>query len=144
MKRWLARTQTAADFARLAPIFLALRLAKRLVPIERLARWSWRDSRSPVRDQTAEQRVISSVVRLGALAGRPERDCIERSLLLYRELSRAGADPRLVVGFRSEGGHVKGHAWVEADGVAIAETAPRNFGFERMWSFGPSGQPFPH
>ncbi len=137
--RWAGRATTAAQVARLYPLFLALGIGKRVIALGTLARWSWRPSRAAARDRVAERRVISSILRLGAWAGRPDRDCIQRSLLLYRELSRAGANPCLMIGFRREGSRLEGHAWVEADGAPVAEAPARDLGFETMWSFGPKG-----
>lgn len=125
--------------ARLYPLFVALTIAKHLLPISTLARWSWRRSRRASRDRVAEQRLVSTVLRLGGWAGDPERDCLQRSLLLYRELSYAGADPRLIVGFRRGDGRLEGHAWVETDDSPVAETPARDHGFETTLSFGRDG-----
>jgi len=125
--------------ARLYPLFLALTVAKHVLPIPTLARWSWRPSRTTSRDRVAEQRIVSAVLRLGSWAGDPERDCLQRSLLLYRELSHVGAEPRLIVGFRRGDGRLEGHAWVETDDTPVAETPARDRGFETLWSFGRDG-----
>jgi hypothetical protein len=125
--------------ARLYPLFLALTVAKHVLPISTLARLSWRRSRTTSRDRVAEQRLVSAVLRLGGWAGHPERDCLQRSLLLYRELSYVGADPRLIVGFRRGDRRLEGHAWVETDDTPIAETSARDHGFETLWSFGRDG-----
>ena len=45
--------------------------------------------------------------------------CLERSLVAYRYLGRAGVDPVLVVGLRKWEGHPRGHAWVLVDGGPI-------------------------
>ena len=50
-------------------------------------------------------------------------DCLQRSLLLYRELSRLGADPTLTIGFRHSAQRVQGHAWVTARDEIVAEPA---------------------
>jgi hypothetical protein len=62
--------------------------------------------------------VIAAVARLRHWFGAQE-DCLQSSLLLYRELSALGADPRLAVGFRRLENRVEGHAWVFVDGRAI-------------------------
>ena len=52
------------------------------------------------RDHKVERRLAASVLRLSQLLSLSDRDCLQRSLLLYRLLSRAGANPILVIGFR--------------------------------------------
>ena len=44
--------------------------------------------------------LLGRAIKTSRLIGVPDRDCLQRSLLLYRVLSRAGANPRLVVGVR--------------------------------------------
>jgi hypothetical protein len=119
-------------------MYLAYGAVKRLVPIRTLARWSWRPARGGSRNLEAEQRLVSSVIRLSSASG-SDRGCLQRSLLLYRELSRAGADPTLVVGFRRTDRGLEGHAWVEADGVPVAEPTVREQGFETTCAFGRGG-----
>lgn len=57
------------------------------------------------------------------LAGDPDGQCLARSLVLYRALSRRGANPTLVIGFRRDRESVMGHAWVEVDGAPLDEPA---------------------
>lgn len=113
----------------LAGWFLVLGAAKHLVPLARLARWAWTDPVPQPRDGSREE-LIGRVLQAGRVTGAPDRDCVQRSLLLYRELSRAGADPVLVTGVRREAGRLAGHAWVEVEGRPIAEPVDdlRRFG----------------
>jgi hypothetical protein len=134
----LGRLTTAWQMARLGPVYLAYGVVKRLVPIGTLARWSWRRARKASRNPAAERRLVSSVIRLSAASGF-DRDCLQRSLVLYRELSRAGADPTLVVGLRRTDRGLEGHAWVEADGVPVAEPTVHEQGFETTCAFGRDG-----
>jgi Transglutaminase-like superfamily len=67
-----------------------------------------------------EQRAVAAVVRLSRLP-LPDRNCLRRSLTLYRELSHWGARPNLVVGFRRTDGRLVGHAWVVSDGQVVAD-----------------------
>ena len=62
--------------------------------------------------------------------------CLERSLLAYRFLSGAGADPRLLIGIRVGGGSVIGHAWVVVDGEPLFE---QGADFETFFAFGRDG-----
>src|SRR5262245_48657412 len=114
------RLATGLVLGRLLPAFLLLGLLKHLVPLRWLARWAWCVPSGP-RDREAERRTIARVVRLSRLIGQLDRGCLQRSLLLYRVLSRAGADPALVVGFGRMDGRTRGHAWVVVDGEALTE-----------------------
>jgi hypothetical protein len=116
-----------------ADVLLALRMAawtpvlpllKRLVALPRLVRIvSVRPSSGP-RAPDRERRIA----RVGRLLYRSRtvsvRDnCLERSLILYRFLSRAGAGPELVVGVgKDDVSAVRGHVWVVVDGAALYET----------------------
>ena len=72
--------------------------------------------------------------------GNPRLDnCLDRSLIAYRFLSKAGAAPELVVGVAKPGEEVRGHAWVRLDGVALRETDESLDGFEELASFGGAG-----
>ena len=125
---------------RLAPMYLAFGIAKHLVRVDRLARWAWRRPVATASRRDRE-RIVSLVLRLGAAAGQPDRDCLQRSLLLYRELSRSGADPRLLMGFRRDTGRLIGHAWVECDDRSVTTEALAGSEYEAVWSFGPEGRP---
>lgn len=132
-----SRLRTALSVARLLPVFLALGALKRLVPLQTLARWSWRPSR-PWRGADAA-RITTLVLRTGSVAGVPDRDCLQRSLLLYRELSRSGLNPELVVGFRTVRERVQGHAWVRVGGVTMAEPSAAVEMFVPALRFGARG-----
>ena len=96
---------------------LVLPVAKRAVPIDRLARWTAtprQRQRDPERELVAE-RVAGRLWRSSA------GPCLERSLALHRELGRLGALPTLVLGVASADGTVAGHAWVELDGRKLLE-----------------------
>ena len=47
------------------------------------------------------------------------RNCLQRSLVTYRLLARAGADVSAVLGIRREGLALAGHAWIQLDGRAL-------------------------
>ena len=143
------RLRTAVTLTRLAPQLLLFRLMKRRMPLERLARWAWKgestdretaSDRQAARRLKKEARVIACVVRLHHLLGGGDDDCVPRSLLLYRELSRLGADPRLCVGFKSVADGVAGHAWVEMNGRVVGEADPLPAGFNKQLVFGEGGR----
>jgi hypothetical protein len=108
----------AGSTLRLAPGYLALGVLKHVIPLSTLARWAWiGGSRGPA-DPIARQRLVRAVGRLQRWFGRGH-DCVQSSLLLYRELSRRGDDPVLCIGFRKEGRGLEGHAWVSAGGRPV-------------------------
>jgi hypothetical protein len=135
--RRLAAAITLARVACLYGVFAGL---KRVVPVTTLVRRAWRPARS--RDRRAQARAVSAVARLRRLSsGGGRTDCLESALVLYRELSSAGADPCLVMGFTREDGGVIGHAWVEVEGIPVAEPSDAVMRFVRTLSFGDRGLP---
>ena len=119
---------------------LVLPALKWAFPLPRLVRLMWwsgePDGPSPERNER-----IAKLA--GGLSGpadiRALDNCLERSLLVYRFLSRAGAEPELVVGFSRSRGTVQGHAWVIVDGQALYEQDEPLDEFERVISFGHGG-----
>jgi hypothetical protein len=96
------------------PAYVLFGVLKHVLPLRILVRWAW-SGREVERDPAAERAATTAVSRLRAWLGR-ERDCVQSSLVLYRELSRLGANPTLEIGFRRSSGATEGHAWVEVDG----------------------------
>jgi hypothetical protein len=112
--------RTVLDGFRIVPAYVLLGILKHLVPLPWLAKWTWRETTGP-RDRVAERRLTANVLRLSKLLRISDRDCLQRSLLLYRFLSAVGADPELVVGFREQDGKIIGHAWVLVNDMSIVE-----------------------
>ncbi|MFY9578440.1 MAG: lasso peptide biosynthesis B2 protein [Gaiellaceae bacterium] len=118
---------------------LALPILKRVVPLQRLAQVMRDDGCGP-RDLAYERQIVALSSLLARL--RPPRfrdNCLERSLLAYRFLTRANADPRLVVGVRLGEAGVLGHAWVTLDGEPIHESPAAISEFSQVVEFGPEG-----
>ena len=137
--RQLTARGTAAFAAlRLGCVYVAIGVLKHIVPLPVLVRWTWREPRGD-RNPDAERQVIGRAIWVRRVLGDTDRDCLQRCLLLYRELSRAGADPTLMVGFTKAEGRVRGHAWVVANGAAVAETPPEAANFVPALSFGRRG-----
>lgn len=115
---------------------LALPVLKHVIPIRRLVCMMWSPgtgARSPDR--------VQAVISLSARVTRARPNCLERSLLAYRFLSRTGADPRLVLGIGRLDGTLSGHAWVTLDGVPVHEAPEAISGFTPLVEFGPDGRP---
>ena len=54
--------------------------------------------------------------------------CWKRAAVLHRYLLRNGIDTRIIFGVRNDtAGKVDGHAWLEANGKPILETAPPEY-----------------
>ena len=101
---------------------LILRPLKRFVPLSRLVPLVCRPRASEPRRPGREARVLSLVDRL--CRGRLARGtCLERSLLAYRFLTEAGADPKLIIAVRREDDSFQWHAWVTRDGQPVHERA---------------------
>jgi hypothetical protein len=132
------RFRTALGLARMVVPYWGLGVLRLLLPLPSLVRFAWRaPSRS--RDAAREQRTVAQLVKLGHIFRRSDRHCLQRSLVLYRELSRDGADPHLVVGFRPSPAGLEGHAWIELNGVAVGEPDDVRT-FQRTVEFGARGQ----
>jgi hypothetical protein len=120
----------------IALLFLrvTLPLLKRAVGVRRLTAWlSVKPAAVGAGDSRAEQirRANETLVRAGRLL--IADNCLDRSLAAFWMLRRAGASPRLVLGAKSQGGAVAGHAWIE---VGNASLEPRAAEFVRIATFG--------
>jgi hypothetical protein len=133
------RLVTAAGVARLLPSYLAFGALRYLVPLPSLARWAWRSPRVAERDPGREQRIVARVTKLRRVLERARGDCLQSSLVLYRELSKAGANPTLIVGFEPSARGLAGHAWVVTDGVPVADRAESLAGLTPTLAYGRGG-----
>jgi hypothetical protein len=116
-----------------------LPLLKRRVPLARLAKLIARKPGAGIWADPAD-RVPDYVARLYRPSVEGDQGvCLERSLLTYRFLSGAGADPHLVVGVLSGNGQVVGHAWVVVDGAPLFESKATLGGYASLLSFGRDG-----
>jgi len=117
----------------------ALPLLKRRVPLAKLARLMWQEPGARIRGDRAD-RIPDLVQRLYRRIGVSEKGiCLERSLLTYRFLSGAGADPQLVIGIRPGDSTVVGHAWVVIDGEPLFEQPASVGEYASFFSFGRDG-----
>jgi Transglutaminase-like superfamily len=138
----LNRLKNGLLVVRLLPGYVLFGLLKHVVPLRWLVRWAWCPPHGP-RDLEGERRLAARVCRLSRLTGLLDRDCLQRSLLLYRMLARAGANPTLVVGFRRMEGRIFGHAWVIVDGECVIEPEADLCRFSVTLRFGSRGALLP-
>jgi hypothetical protein len=110
----------ARHLCSLAAWYAIFAISRRLVPMPTLLTWA---EGRPRRRRRAVSRavLVGRVLRVSRLARARDRDCVPRSLLFYRELSRDGEAPTLMLGVRRAAAGVEGHAWVVANGAPIAD-----------------------
>jgi hypothetical protein len=119
---------------------VVLPIAKRMFPLPRLVRLM-RPRKSTARRDSEREAAIASLAAW-VFKTRPPgaRDnCLERGLVAYRYLSRAGAGPELVIGVAKGTEGVHGHAWVTVDGRAVHDSPATLAGFERVLAFRSDG-----
>jgi hypothetical protein len=118
---------------------VALPVLKRVLPLRMLARLMWREPEGPRRPER-EAAVVNTARKIYRFRpSRSRHNCLERSLLAYRFLAEAGADPVLVVGVANPNAKVLGHAWLSVDGEPVDETAHSLEDFTPVVSFGTRG-----
>lgn len=110
-----------AVLARIVALWPAAAVLKRVLPLPRLARFFDAAPGNRSIDPARAARLIDGILRR-AYRHRPGF-CVERSLILFRLLRRAGQPVRLCFGVRRHGGGITGHAWVArlGDDTPIAE-----------------------
>jgi hypothetical protein len=117
---------------------VALAVLKRTVPIATLVRLMAAPGGRSTRDT---RRIVELVDWL--YAPRRDRDlgnCLDRSLVLYRFLSRNEPGTRLVLGMRRGSSELEGHAWVISGDRAIGETPASDSEFMTLASFAADGR----
>lgn len=119
---------------------LVLPALKWRFPLPRLVRLMWWSGEPDAPSVERNERIAALV---GALSGPAEiralDNCLERSLIAYRYLSKAGAEPELVVGFSRSSGEVGAHAWVYLEGQALPGHEEPLDEFEAAIRFGRGG-----
>ena len=130
--------------ARPADLWLAVRtlgwmcvlpVLKRSMALPRLVRLMWLPARLPRRRSERERQATRIVGRLSRASG---GNCLERSLILYRYLARAGSDPRLVVGMAKPDDFL-GHVWVTVDGQPVLDSPETLREYTEVVRFGVGG-----
>ncbi len=117
---------------------LVLPVLKRLVPLKSLTNMMWVQAKAPRMHQQEEK--ITTLVRWLYTYVFPQNTCLERSLILYRFLSRNNSEPQLVTGMRQTEDRIwKGHAWIVVDGSPLDESVASVQDFEAFAIFGRDG-----
>lgn len=150
--RWLRRVveeiASLSDLllaVRIVALALSIRVLKHVVPLSTLVRLlAPRPHRGPRRGR--REKTIAVFARAAARLVRPriEGSCLERSLILYRHLALAGAQPRLLVGFRRDQAAVLGHVWVVVDGEPVADSPAVCAGYDVALRFDSFGHSIPN
>lgn len=136
--RWHVRTRADAWLAvRMFAWRLVLPVLKRALPLDTLARAMGR-RRGSAAEEEQVLRLASWIYGSRPLTGGD--NCLERSLLLYRYLSRTNPEVRLVLGFRNGGQAVEGHAWVVAGDRPMAADTDERGAYAPLVSFGRDGR----
>jgi hypothetical protein len=133
------RARTAANVLRMLPCYLAVGVLKHFVPVTTIARWLTREPAAGV-DRHLADRITAASRRIRQWSPIGDRDCLQRSLVLFRHLPRAGLTPSLAMGFRRVGGRLEGHAWVVIDDRAFDEAGLTGSPFEETCRIGPDGR----
>jgi Transglutaminase-like superfamily len=126
---------------RMAAWSLAVPILKHALPLPALVRLAWsrpRGVRRPARDREIAQ------LTWWTSRVQPRRfpdNCLERSLVAYRFLARAGARPRLVTGVGRTGAEIVGHVWVTVDDEPVHDGVDSLRAYKPLVEFGDHGQP---
>jgi len=106
----------------LPPVHLALALFR----FQRVRDWLDRNAmrREPIECTPEALADAQRLAELAAIAGRRgavEASCLRQSLVVWWWLRRRGLSPQLRIGTLGSGDTFTAHAWVELDGVALAQ-----------------------
>ena len=113
-----------------------LPILKRVLPLPRLAHLMWSGGSADCRQPDREELTVAIVRGFSRSSG---GNCLERSLVLYRFLSRANANPELVAGMSKPEDFI-GHAWVEVEGRPLLETPEAVAPYVEVMRFGVGGR----
>ena len=126
---------------RMASWSLAVPFLKHALPLPTLVRLAWAKPRGVSRP--GREREIAQLAWWTSRV-QPRRfpdNCLERSLVTYRFLARAGARPRLVTGVGRLGGEIVGHVWVTVEDEPVHDSAESLRPYGMLVEFGEGGRP---
>jgi hypothetical protein len=138
-----SRIRTPADawlLVRMIVWAATLPLLKRVLPLPRLVRLAASRPRTGRMESDQREQLAAFarwIYRHGVFTRDP--NCLERSLVAYRFLTRAGAEPRLMVGLAKAREGIVGHAWVIVDGRPLNDSPVVLQGFVPVVEFGADG-----
>jgi hypothetical protein len=116
-----------AIFLRAALLFPVITVSLRLRGFRATQRWLQsrlgKPAAAPLSADAASAQIhmVSRMVLAAARHSFFAATCLERSLVLWWLLARRGVATQLRIGVRKAGEKFEAHAWVERNGVAIAE-----------------------
>ena len=121
---------------------VSLPILKHAVNVRALAGLMW-SSPAAAFDETRCQQETERIRQFVTTGGRllVSSNCLDRSLTLYRLLSRAGANPVLLLGARKTSDATAGHAWIEVAGQPFP--GPDGEEYAPIVGFGARGSPCP-
>jgi hypothetical protein len=119
-----------------------LPVLKYLLPLRRLVGLMNTRATGRARRPEREQRITSLAERVFDHR-RSGQQCLELSLVTYRYLGAAGADPRLVIAIRNDGQLARGHAWVTVDGAPVHDSPSLLDDFASVVTFESGGRAHP-
>lgn len=122
----------------------AMSLALRWMPTRRVLAWAQRP-RVHARRSPVHSLALSRLVYLIDVAARhlPVRaNCLAKSLLLSRHMSKRDLPYELVIGVRLIGHALSAHAWIEFDGIPVNDTLAVTGQFHRITGRLPSYMTF--
>jgi hypothetical protein len=139
-----SRVRTPADawlLVRMLAWAATLPLLKRVLPLPQLVRLTASRPRRSGGLESGKREQLAAFARWIYGQGVFTRDpnCLERSLVAYRFLTRAGADPRLMVGLAKAREGIVGHAWVVVDGRPLNDSPVVLEEFVPVIEFGADG-----
>jgi hypothetical protein len=126
--------------ARMLGWVAVLPILKRTLPLPKVVRLCSRPSRAERRRVEREGEITALARRIYARSPVHNDNCLERSLVLYRFLSEAGAEPVLFVGVGKDANGIIGHAWVSVDGEPVHESHASLAPYAPVAVFGPDGR----
>jgi hypothetical protein len=120
---------------------LAMPLLKRALSLPALARLAWSPG-SGTRNPAGEREICQLAWWTSRVQPRRFPDnCLERSLVTYRFLARAGSQPRLVTGVGRAEGDIVGHVWVTVEDQPVHDSAESLRTYGTLIEFGEGGRP---
>jgi len=132
----LASPADALLVARTLGWMVVLPVLKRMLPFPRLVQVMWRPGTGRPRERERELHTARVVHGLCRASG---GNCLERSLILYRFLSRSNAEPTLVAGI-GKPRDLLGHVWVNVDDRPLLEPPESLQPYVELLAFGVDGR----